>query len=178
MPEKAPPPCRAIAAVGVDDDLAARQAGVTLGPSGHEAARGVDVHDRVAGPKLAVDAGQDDRLDDVVVDALRLHVRVVLRGDHDRVHAHRAVALVLHGHLGLAVRAQVVQLAALAHLGQPAGHAVGQRDGQGHELRRLAAGEAEHHALVAGAGLVVGRAARPRLLGVVHALGDVQATAP
>ena len=62
--------------------------------------------------------------------------------------------LVLDGDLGLAVGPQVVQLAALADLGQPARHAVGQRDGQRHQLRRLAAGEAEHHALVAGAELL------------------------
>ena len=62
--------------------------------------------------------------------------------------------LVLEGHLGLAVRPQVGQLAGLAHLGQAPGHPVGQGDRQRHQLGRLAAGEAEHHPLVAGAELV------------------------
>ena len=66
--------------------------------------------------------------------------------------------LVLDRDLGLAVRAQVRQLAGLADLGEPAGHAVGERDRQRHQLGRLAAGEAEHHPLVAGAQLVGGAA--------------------
>ena len=39
----------------------------------------------------------------------------------------------------------------LANGGQPAGGVVGQRDGRRHELRRLVAGVAVHHSLVAGA---------------------------
>ena len=78
------------------------------------------------------------------------------RDDH-RVHPDGAVAVVLHRHLALAVGAQIVHLAALAHLGQPAGQLVGQADGQGHQLGGLVAGVAEHHALVArAADLVVG----------------------
>ena len=81
----------------------------------------------------------------------------MLGGDHHRVHTDGAVALVLHRHLALAVGAQVIQQAALAHLGQAAGQLVGQADGQGHPLGGLVAGIAEHHALVAGAAhLVVG----------------------
>ena len=56
---------------------------------------------------------------------------------------------------------EVGQLAALADLGQPAGEAVGESDRQRHQLRRLTAGEAEHHALVAGAQLVDGDGALP-----------------
>ena len=53
---------------------------------------------------------------------------------------------------------------------------MGQRDGQRHELRRLVAGEAEHHALVAGAlqvEHVVVVDVGAHLEGVRHALADV-----
>ena len=62
-------------------------------------------------------------------------------------------ALVFDGDLRLAVRAQVRQLAGLADLGQATRHAVGEGDRQRHQLGGLAAGEPEHHPLVAGAEL-------------------------
>ena len=86
--------------------------------------------------------------------------------------------LVLDGDLGLAVRAQVRQLAGLADLGQPARHPVGERDRQRHQLGRLAAGEAEHHPLVAGAQLERRGRVVADLERRVDALGDVRATAP
>ena len=61
------------------------------------------------------------------------------------------VLVVLHRHLALAVGTQVGQFAALAHRGQLAAELVRQRDGRGHQLRRLVGGVAEHHALIAGA---------------------------
>jgi hypothetical protein len=54
--------------------------------------------------------------------------------------------------------------------------AVGECDRQGHQLRRLARGIAEHHSLVAGSRaveLVVAGGLLARLIGAVHALGDV-----
>ncbi len=89
-----------------------------------------------------------------------------------------ATGLVVHvadGDLGLAVGAQVVERAVLADRGEALGEAVGQRDRERHELRRLVAGVAEHHALVARAGdvEVVGVAGHAVLEGVVDALGDV-----
>ena len=124
------------------------------------------------------DRRQDDRLDDVLAEPLGADVGVVLGGDDDRPHPLRDAVLVLDGDLGLAVRAEVRQLAGLADLGEPAGHAVGERDRQRHQLRRLAAGEPEHHPLVAGAQLVRGRRVVADLERRVDALGDVAATAP
>ena len=86
----------------------------------------------------------------------------------------RDAALVLDGDLGLAVRPQVRQLAGLADLGQAPGHAMGQRDRQRHELGRLAAGEPEHHPLVAGAELERRRRVVADLERGVDALGDVR----
>ena len=54
------------AAVGVDDDLAAGEAAVALGPADHEAAGGVD---EVLG-LLVEQLGGDDRLDDLLEDVL------------------------------------------------------------------------------------------------------------
>jgi len=59
--------------------------------------------------------------------------------------------VVLDGDLGLAVRAEIGELAALSNLGQTARQAVGQGDRQWHQLRCFTAGEADHHSLVAGA---------------------------
>ena len=67
-------------------------------------------------------------------------VGAVLAGNDHRVDAHGLAVVVLHGDLALAVRAQVVQRAVLAHR---------------HQLGRLIAGVAEHHALVARTGHVV-----------------------
>ena len=79
------------------------------------------------------------------------------RQDH-RVHAHGiAVLVILHRHLGLAVRPQIIHQLLLAHLGQASRHLMGQGNGQGHLFGRLVAGVAEHHALIArAADLVVG----------------------
>ena len=91
--------------------------------------------------------------DDLAAQALDPDVRVVLGGHDDGLDALRHAALVLDRDLRLAVRAQIRQLAALACLGEAAGHAVRQRDGHRHQLGRLAAGEPEHHPLVTGAKL-------------------------
>ena len=71
------------------------------------------------------------------------------------VSAFGLAVLVDDAHLGLAVGAQVVEHALLAHLGQPAGEAVREPDRHRHEVVGLVAGVAEHHPLVAGADLVV-----------------------
>ena len=148
-------------AVGVNDDLAAGQAGVTLRAAHNKAASGVDVVLGVLIQQLGRDGGLDDLLHDVGPELLHGHALAVLAGDDDCIHTDGLVVLVvLHGDLALAVRAQVIQLAALAHLSQLLGQLVGQADGHGHQLRGLIAGIAEHHALVTGtAHLVVGASA-------------------
>ena len=160
-------------AVAVDDDLAPGQAGVAHRAAGDEAAGRVDVHDRVGVAQLGRDGRQDDRLDDLRAQPLGADVRVVLGGHDDGPDPLRDAALVLDGDLGLAVGAEVRQLAGLADLGQPAGHPVGERDRQRHQLGRLAAGEAEHHPLVAGAELERRRGVVADLERRVDALGDV-----
>lgn len=161
-------------AVGVDDDLAAGQAAVTLGAAHDEAARGVDQVLGVLQP-LGGQHGLDDFLDDGFGEA-GLHpggrfrlVGAVLGGQHHGVDAVGLAVHVAHGHLALGVRTQEGQAAVLAQLGLALDEAVRVVDGRGHQLGCLVAGVAEHQALVAGAGVEL------VIAGLVHALGDVLA---
>ena len=98
----------------------------------------------------------------------------MLGGQHHGVHADRlAAVVVLHGDLGLAVGTQIVHQTLLAHIGQALGHLVCDRDGQRHQLRRLVAGVAEHHALVAGAVIQLALALGLGLVALVHAQRDI-----
>ncbi len=149
------------AAVGVDDDLAARQAGVAHRAADLEAAGRVDQGAVAADVEVGAAVAQlgEDRLDDVLPDvglehALERDVRRVLGREHDGVEPHRLVALVGDGDLGLAVGAQVGELVALAHLGEALRQPVGEVDRQRHQLGGVVARVAEHQALVAGALLV------------------------
>src|SRR5690606_2723674 len=91
---------------------------------------------------------------------------------HHRLHGRRHVVFVYERHLRLAVRPQVGEVAATPDLGQAPRHAVGQRDGQGHELGGLVYRVPEHEPLVSRADQVV-RLAAGGLLGVVDAARDV-----
>jgi hypothetical protein len=161
------------AAVAVDDDLAAGEPGVTHRAARHEPPSGIDVHDGVGLAEIGGDRWPDHRVDDLAPEPFRTNVRVVLRRDDHGPDAPGHAALVLHGDLGLAIRTQVGELAGLADLGEPARHPVGEGDRQRHQLRRLAAGEAEHHALVSGAELGTTPTVVPDLEGRVDALRDV-----
>ena len=92
----------------------------------------------------------------------------MLGRDDDRVDALRpAILSVLHRNLALSVGPQPGQRAVLAPVGQGTGEVVRVADRGRHQLLRLVAGEAEHHALIAGA---VGRVV---VKGAVDAHGDV-----
>ena len=99
----------------------------------------------------------------------------MLAGDDDGLDGDRPVAVVADGDLGLAVRAQVGQLAVLADLGEPLGQAVREPDRGGHVGRGLVARVAEHEALVTGALEVVVVLLAPfaGFEGVEDAAGDV-----
>ena len=114
------------AAVGVDDDLAAGEAGVAHRAADLEAAGRVDQQPVALGVQLdaVVDERLELRLDDELADVggeqrVEVDVGGVLRGDDDGVEADGLVAVVLDGDLGLAVGAQVGDGAVLADLGQP-----------------------------------------------------------
>ena len=125
-----------------------------------------------------------DRRDDVLdqlgpdVAAASVEARRVLRRDEhplDRDRLEGVVAsLVAHRDLRLAVGPQVRQRAVrLRTAASRAREAVGEHDRQRHPLRRLVAGVAEHHALVARALASRSAPRRLRLVAGVHALRDV-----
>ena len=120
------------------------------------------------------DGGVDDQLDHILADLLQRDIGAVLGGQHHGVHADGcAVLIVLHGDLGLTVRTEIVHQTLLAHIGQALGHLVGDGDSQRHQFRRLVAGVAEHHALVAGAVVQLALALGLGLVAPVHAQRDV-----
>mmetsp|Transcript_718 Transcript_718/g.2130 ORF Transcript_718/g.2130 Transcript_718/m.2130 type:complete len:265 (+) Transcript_718:788-1582(+) len=160
------------AAVGVNDNLAAGETGVTVRATDHEATAGVQVEDGLVVQVLGRHHGLDDVLHQVLVDLVVGDILVVLGGDEDGVHAHgdhgATLLLVLHGHLGLPVGAQPRHAAVLAHLGQLEPELGGQHVGEGHELLGLVGGIAKHVALVTCTDLLQGLRAH-----AVHALPDV-----
>ena len=157
-----------VAAVGVDDDLAAGQAGVASRATDDEAAGRVHVVFRVLVQKTGREIRLDDRLDDRLPQIVDGDLLRVLGRNDDRIDARgHTVVTVFNGHLALAVRAQPREPAGFTRGGQRAGQIVCVGDRRGHQLLRLRAGEAEHHALIAGAGRAV-------VIGIVDAHGDVR----
>ena len=146
------------AAVGVDDDLAAGQPGVARRTARDEAPGRVHVDLALVDPgeQFGRTDGVDHEPPHVLAQLLDANAGVVLRGDDDRLEALRAAVLVLHRDLRLAVRAQVGQHAALAQRRQPLCEPVREPDRERDVVRRLVAGEADHHPLVARADPVVG----------------------
>jgi len=143
-------------AVGVHDDLAPGEAAVAVGAADLEAAGGVDVELDVVLPPVA-QHGLEDMLDDFLAEGVLPVVPcfVVLRAHDERAHARGlaggGVVGVLDGDLALGVGAQALD-DALAPDDRLALHeAVRELDRQGHVFFGLAACEAKHHALVAGA---------------------------
>ena len=98
----------------------------------------------------------------------------MLGGDNHSVDTDRVVILVIfHGDLTLPVRAHVGDQAALADLCHLEAELLGQRQRQGHQLRRLIAGVAEHHTLIARAVVQLGFLVVFVFQRFVHAQGDV-----
>ena len=96
------------AAVGVDDDLAAGEAGVAVGATDDELAGGVDVHVVAVVGELRRDDRTDDLLDEVGADdRVAVDAVLVLGADEHVRQADRLAVLVVDGDLGLAVGAQV-----------------------------------------------------------------------
>ena len=162
------------AAVGIHDDLPAGETAVTLRATNDEAACGIDVDLGVLVHQLSGNRGLDDQFDHIPADLIQRCLGGMLGGDHHGIHTGGlAILVILHRHLRLAVGAQVIHQLFLTDLRQALGHLLGQGDRQRHQLRRLVAGVAEHHALIAGA--VVQRTVTG-LLGLqtlVHAHGDI-----
>ena len=144
-----PAAMRCRTAIGVDDDLAARQARVAIRPADHEGTGRVH-------PPLGL--GREPALGQHLADiglgnganVVRAEARVeMLVREHHRGHAHRLAVLVAHRELRLGVGAKLRRGAGLARLGQALEHRVRVEDRRRHHLGRLVGGVAEHDALIA-----------------------------
>jgi len=170
------------AAVGVDYDLATRQACVPHRTAEHELAGRVDEQADVRDVEFGhVDLGEhrsENLLPQIRGEqVVEVDIGGVLRRDDHGVEANRLVAVVFDGDLGLAVRAQVRQDTGLTDLGETTRQAVRQRDRQRHQFRGVGGGESEHQTLVACAltvDLVVAQFAGADLVRVVDALRDLR----
>ena len=85
---------------------------------------------------------------EVSLNLLLGHVRIVLSGDEDRIDSLNLVTVVLHGHLSFAVRSEICESAVLSHVCKSLCQLVSKRNRHRHKLRRFVAGKAEHDALV------------------------------
>ena len=153
------------AAVGVDDDLASREAAIAVGPADIELARRIDVPDGLGGDPAFRQRRGHIRANDRS-DVLGAEVRVdMLMGNDDLRRLDRLAVFVAHRHLALGVGAERLFPARMARLGNEAKDLVRVLNWRRHEFRGLAAGVAEHDALVAGAFVLVA--------GRVDALRDI-----
>ena len=163
------------AAIGVDDNLAAREARVPLRAADDELARGVDEDFCIVLEELSRNHRFDDLLDEILADLLQRHVLIVLGRDDDGLDSYCLAILIGNRDLGLAIRTEIRQRTVLADFRQAAGQTMSQRDRQRHELRRLVRRIAEHHALVASTDSLSGvHLALAGLDSLVHALGDIR----
>ena len=138
-----------VASVGVDHDLAAREAGVCDGAPDDEAPGRVDVDDGPIVQQGLRHAGPDDVFEHGVPHGVEPHVGAVLGRDDNRVNPHRLQSVVLHRHLRFAIGPEKPHGAEPAYDGQLPAQSVREHDRQRHQGRRLAAGIPEHQPLVA-----------------------------
>ena len=157
------------ATVGVDNNLPARQASVTVRAAHYESAGGVDVVGDSAGIKVGWQFRLDDLFNDVALDFFVADMRCMLRGDNNGVDSHRLVAVVFDRHLTLRVGPQPVDVTLQSGVGEPVEDPMRQSDRQWHQFRSVGAGIAEHQSLVTGTDIFACR------LVFIDAHGDVAA---
>ena len=146
------------AAIGIDDDLAPRQACVAIGPADLERTRGVDMPlcigiDPTFGQQLGDDAlhiGLELGFLGALVIALG-----VLGGDDHRSAGHRRAVFIAQRDLALGVGFKERRRTALAIRRQPFENLVAVVDRRRHEIGGLVAGKTEHDALVARAFVLI-----------------------
>ena len=102
-------------AIGVHDDFASREASVAVGATDDELASGIDLvlsigvnHGTDIGAKV-FHCPRDEDIAHIMLDALLVHIVVVLGAHHNGIDVHGTVRItvILNGHLSLGVRAQI-----------------------------------------------------------------------
>src|SRR4029078_11099211 len=137
-------------AIGVDDDLAPGEPGVAVGAANDETPGGIHVEFGVAADTALRHHLVDEAAHDLL-HPLLAHIFAVLGRYHDRVGAHRLAVLISERDLAFGVRARRGLPAGVPRLGHLMQDAVGVINRRRHQGLGLAAGIAEHDALVAGA---------------------------
>jgi len=160
LARKCPAAVPAHPAVGIDDNLAAGEAGIALRAADDKAAGRVDQELRLRREQILRQHFPNDLLDAEFLDLRVRHAFGVLGRDDDVGDRDGLAVLVNDRDLALGVRAQPFHLAALADAREFAAQTVREHDRRRHELRRLVARIAKHQALIARA-----------LLGVLLAIG-------
>ena len=139
------------AAIGINDNLPSRQAGVALRAAHHKTSGGVDIILGLVIQELSGHNRCNDMLAQVCFNLLACYIRTVLCGNNDSVNAYRYAVFVFHGDLGFAVRTQIVHYVGFADFCKAAGQPMRQSNRQRHKFWSFVRGIAEHHALVASA---------------------------
>lgn len=138
--------------VGVDDDLASSDTGITLGTTDDELARGLEMVDGIGGEVLGGDDLVNDLLLEGLAEGLVVDISRVLDRDDNGVDAEgnqsTTLVLVLDGDLGLGVGAEEGEGAVTATVSHLLVQLVRQDQGQGHKLGGLIRGITEHDTLV------------------------------
>ena len=152
-----------LSAIGIDDNLTARQTSISMGAANHELTCWIDkVFDVVAketehrlGVNLLLHTRNQD-IDDILANLVEhtLVVRVklvVLRRYHDGVDALRnTIVTVLYGHLALGIGTQIGHLTTFpTDVSQRTHDEMCQVKAYRHQVLRLVRSVAEHHTLVA-----------------------------
>src|SRR6185312_427560 len=94
------------ASVGVDNDLASGQPGVGDRAALSESTTGIDEVFRLLVEELTWDRFADHHVEHAFFDLFVVHIRLVLRGDDDRVDANGFAILVFDRHLALPIGKQ------------------------------------------------------------------------
>ena len=140
---------RAIAAVGIDDYLSARETAVAVRSANDKPARRIDVYLSVAVNKPSGDDLVDNIFFDVLSQRIYMHVGRMLSGHDNSLDARYDVVNVLYADLRLAVGSQIFEYAFFAHFRQPLRELMRKIYRHRHQCRCLIAGITEHHSLIA-----------------------------
>src|SRR6185503_2883593 len=104
-----------VTAVSIDDDLASRQAAVSLGTSDCKPSGRVYMVAGILGSQMLRYDGLDDMFHHVCADLLNGNRGIVLRRDHNRVDLDRFVTFIQDRYLRLAVGQNPIQNPLLAN---------------------------------------------------------------
>ena len=160
-------------AVAVHDDLAPCQSAVPVRSADHETSCRVHKELRL----LVSHIRRNDLIKhiflNIFVDLLLGHIRIMLRGEHDRLQTLRSsILIVLHRNLCLSVRTEIRKRSVLSHLGELARQLMCHCDRVRHILLCLIGCVSEHHSLISrsdGFDIVVGHCMFLRLKRLVNA---------